>query len=128
MFFPGSGLCTEKLYQFELYKEQKVIDAGNSGQFFKHVNKKLGRAQGIGILINEQGEAVLNDEDKANLLSQFFSSVNLTDNNIVPDFPSRVSKNTRLESVQFRPQTVRKLSQKIKPKLSQGPDGYPRTF
>ena len=119
--------CKLAIRQFELYKEQKVIDAGNSGQFFKHVNKKLGRAQGIGILKNQQGEAVLNDGDKANLLNQFFSSVNVTDNNIVPDFPSRVSKNTRLESVQFRPETVRKLSQKIKPKLSQGPDGYPRT-
>jgi len=28
-------------------------------------------------------------------------------------------------NVQFHPETVMKLSQKIKPELSQGPDGYP---
>ena len=49
----------------------------------------------------------------------------MTDNNIVPEFPSRVGENIRLENVQFHPETVMKLSQKIKPKLSQGPDGYP---
>ena len=111
-------------YAFVTSEAFAVRVTSNDIYTFIRPYKKLGRAQGIGILKNQQGEAVLNDGDKANLLNQFFSSVNqnVTDNNIVPDFPSRVSKNTRLESVQFRPETV---SQKIKPKLSQGPDGYP---
>ena len=104
-------------YAFVTSEAFAVRVTSNDIYTFIRPYKKLGRAQGIGILKNQQGEAVLNDGDKANLLNQFFSSVNVTDNNIVPDFPPRVSKNTRLESVQFRPETVRKLSQKIKPKL-----------
>jgi len=49
----------------------------------------------------------------------------VTDDNTVPDFPSRVGENIRLENVQFHAETVMKLSQKIKPELFQGPDGYP---
>ena len=100
--------------------EQKVIDAGGSGQF---LNKKVGRSHGIGILKNQQGEVVITDADKANLLNQVFSSVQVKDDKVVPDFPSRVCENTRLENVQFRPEIVMRLCQKIKPKLSQGPDG-----
>ena len=117
--------CKLAIRQFELRMEQKVIDAGSSGQFFKYVNKKLGRPHGIGILKNQQGEAVVTDADKANLLNDVFSSVHVKDNEVVPDFPTRVYENTRLEYVQFRPEIVMRLCQKIKPKLSQGPDGYP---
>ena len=68
---------------------------------FKYVNKKLGRSKGISIPKNQQGEAVLTDVDKANLLNQFFSSVNVTNNNIVPDFPSTVDENIRLKMYSF---------------------------
>jgi len=38
---------------------------------------------------------------------------------------SCVLQQSYLDVLQFRPETVMKLSQKIKPKLFQGPDGYP---
>ena len=117
--------CKHAIRQYELATEQKIIDAGDSGQFFKYVNKKLGRSHDIGILNDRKGETVETDADKAELLNHFFSSVNVTDNNVLPDFSSRVCENTRLDGVQFQPGILIRLCQKIKPKLSQGPDGYP---
>ena len=61
--------------KFVINLEKKVVDSANSGQFFKYVNKKLGRSHQIGILKNEHGEVAVTDEDKANCLNQFFSSV-----------------------------------------------------
>jgi len=46
-------------------------------------------------------------------------------NNKVPDFPPRVDESTRLDNIQFRPETVMRPCQKIKLKLFQGADGYP---
>ena len=42
--------CKMAIHDFELRIEKKLIDAANSGQFFKYVNKKLGRSHSTGIL------------------------------------------------------------------------------
>ena len=92
--------------------------------FFKYVNKKLGRSHEVGILKTASGENAITDQSKANTLNSFFSSVNVRDNNVIPEFSPRVNENTMLDNIQFRPETIVKLSKKIKPKSSQGPDGY----
>ena len=70
------------------------------------------------------GENAITDKSKANTVNSFFSSVNPRDNNETPEFSPRVSESTMLDSILFRPETIVKISKKIKPKLSQGEDKY----
>jgi len=116
--------CKSAIQRFELSLEKKVIDANNSGQFFKYVKKKLGRSHEVGILKTASGENAITDQSKANTLNSFFSLVNARDNNEAPEYSPRVNESTMLDNIQFRPETIVKLTKKIKPKLSQGPDGY----
>ena len=117
--------CKTAIHDFELRMESNVIDAKNSGEFFKYVNRKLGRSHNIGILKDNLGTNVTADEDKANLLNSFFSSVNIHDNNVQPEFPSRVPSGVKLDYVYFSPDALIKACKSIKPKLTPGPDGYP---
>jgi len=91
------------LHDYELRMEKNVIDAGNSGKFLKYVNAKLGRSHTVGILKDSHGVNVTTDKDKANLLNSFFSSVNTRDNNVLPEFPQRVSDGVKLDDVYFSP-------------------------
>ena len=93
--------------------------------FFKYVNAKLGRSHTVGILKDSHGVNVTTDKDKANLLNSFFSSVNTRDNNVLPEFPQRVSDGVKLDDVYFSPDALIKACKRIKPKLTPGPDGYP---
>ena len=117
--------CKMALHDYELRMEKNVIDAGNSGEFFKYVNAKLGRSHTVGILKDCHGANVVTDEGKANLLNSFFSSVNIHDNNVQPEFPPRVSDGVKLDDVHFSPASLIKACKRIKPKLTPGPDGYP---
>jgi len=64
--------CKVALHDYDLRMEKNVIDAGNSGKFFKYVNAKLGRSHTVGILQDSHGVNVTTDKDKANLLNSFF--------------------------------------------------------
>ncbi len=57
-------------------------------------------------------------------LGFLFDSVNTLDNGITPNFPSRV-KDASIEDITFDSRALIKICQKIKPKFSHGPDGYP---
>ena len=89
------------------------------------MNKKLGRSHSTGILKNSNGENVTTDTNKANLLNSFFSSVNIQDNCVQPEFPPRVNDRAKLDDIHFSPEALIKACKRMKPKLTPGPDGYP---
>ena len=120
--------CSKAITEYELSLEKQIVDAGSSGQFFRYINSKLGRSHNIGILKGKSGSNVLSDAEKANLLNSFFSSVNVTDNNVLPPFQPRVCENEKLDDIHFSPGTLVKISKKLKPKLTSGPDGYSPFF
>ena len=64
---------------------------------------------------------LLQTKTKLICLIPFFSSVNTRDNNVLPEFPQRVSDDVKLDDVYFSPDACKR----IKPKLTPGPDGYP---
>ena len=49
----------------------------------------------------------------------------MDDNNVLPEFPQRVSDGVKLDDVYFSPDALIKACKRIKPKLTPGPDGYP---
>jgi len=104
-----------------------LVGSKNLGRFYKFVNARLANKQGVGTLKNRGGQAVTNDMDRANLLNEYFCSVSVPDNGIVPNFSDK-SGSGKLDSVVFSRNVVIKAIKKLKPNLSAGPDGYPPVF
>ena len=117
--------CKAAIVEYERQQEKQVIDAGNSGRFFKYVNQKLGRSHRIGVLKGTSGHNVTEDAEKANLLNSYFNSVNTHDDGTEPEFQPRTTGDTVIDSIRFTPEILRRICRKIKPKMSSGPDGYP---
>ena len=62
----------------------------NLGAFFKFVNKKLANRSGIPPLNDSAGNLLTSDQDKANLLNEYFCSVFTIDDGFLPNFPARL--------------------------------------
>ena len=104
--------CSKAITDYELGLEKQTVNSGSSGQFFKYINSKLGPSHNTGILKDKSGSNVMSDAQKANLLNSFFSSVNATDNNVLPPFQPRVCENEKLDNIHFSPGTLVKISKK----------------
>ncbi len=79
--------CRRLLLDYEIKREQNVIDNNNAGGFFRFVNSKLSCKRGLGALCNDNGEAIVGDAERANMLNEYFASVCTCDNGI-PTRPS----------------------------------------
>ena len=72
--------------------ESKVIESRKTGTFNKYDNQKLANKCSVGLLFDESGVSgcpVINDIDKASLLNDYFSLVNITDDGKLPPLQSR---------------------------------------
>ena len=74
-------------------------------------------------MFDESGSPVINDSDKANLLNDYFSSVNITDDGKLPPLLCKAGSGS-LDSVKFTPDMLTRLCKKVKPKLTCDPDNY----
>jgi len=117
--------CREALKNYELSKELQVIESHNTGSFYKYVNRKLSRSCGVSCLRDRNGLPVTDDMSKSNMLNEYFSSVGTVDNGEVPYFPRQVPTNAAIDGIHFDEIIVLRVINKIKPKLSHGPDGIP---
>ena len=82
----------------------------------------------MSILKDSNGVFVHDDDSKARLLNEFYSSVFVTDNMILPNFGRRVADSSELGDVSFPPDAVYKILNQLKPKSSGGPDGLTALF
>jgi len=64
--------CRVAIDRFIAEQEIKLIEGGQVGDFYKYVNNKIVCNSGVGLLKDDNGVIVLNDSDKAELLSSFF--------------------------------------------------------
>jgi hypothetical protein len=80
----ASNRCKLLIRNYEIKRENKVIESNNAGSFYNFVNKKLACKKGVGALRDEQGNTVSNDEQRANMLNQYFSSVCTKDDGLSP--------------------------------------------
>ena len=105
------------------YEKKVASDAKtNPKAFYAYTNSKLKVKEGIGDLIDENGEKKTSDNDKANILNQFFCSVftiEQTDN--IPTCENRNS-DCSLENVFFSKDNVYKKLSMLNPAKSCGPD------
>lgn len=117
--------CRHLLYNYELENEKRIIESGNSGRFYKYVNKKLSRPSGVGSLLDKDCKLLSDNLAKANLLNNYFASVCTVDDGTLPEFDNRVSENVFIDTVCFKPEIVFRCIRMLKPKSSAGPDGIP---
>jgi len=111
-------------------REMRVINSGNLGSFYRHVNSRLSHRSSIPPLRNSNGELSVSDVDKAETLSEYFSGVGVIDNDITPsldDIETHSSNSNDVASlnfVYFDFYSVLKNLCQMKPGAA-GPDGLP---
>ena len=115
--------CKNAYNQFVMSKENALIENGNLGNFYRYVNSKLVFKSGVGVLKDDNGVFIYDDLAKAKLLNEFYSSVFVPDNNILPVFPRRVPDDCELSNIAFTPDVIFKHLMELNPKSGGGPDG-----
>jgi len=114
--------CKEAYTTYVTSKENGLIECGNLGSFYLYINSKLVQKTGIGVLI-ENGSYIYDDQTKAKILNDFYASVFISDNNVLPYSHSRVNDDCFICDVPFFPDRVFSLLTKLKPSTSGGPGG-----
>jgi len=108
-------------------KEKYIIDSGNLGLFYNHVNSSMSHKSGVAPLKGPAGQVLTADLDKANALNNFFIGVGTVDNGLVPELANNISSATTstLGTVYFDSSMLIKTISQLKVKSSAGPDGFP---
>ena len=120
--------CRRAIYVHVTNKERLLLEANNLGRFYKYVNRKLSTKTGIGVLKDNNGENVYDPASQANVFSDFFSSTFVTDDGVLPNFPSRVPSDTSLSYIPFNKDSVLQALKKLRPDTAGGPDGLQPCF
>ena len=79
----ASKSCSKAINEYWAETENNLISRGNTGAFYKYVNKKLNCSNGIAPLKCDNGSLVFDDAEKATLLNKYFSSVFTHDNGVI---------------------------------------------
>ena len=116
-----------RLKSFERKVENSVIESNDVGAFYKHVNKRLTYRRGIGALVDNDGNIVSSDSEKASLLNSYFASVGVVDDGLIPCCDG-MNTECILDTVEFSASNVMTALGKLKGNLSSGPDGLPPLF
>lgn len=123
-----SAKCKQAIDEFVTNYENRLIEQGNVGSFYRYVNKKLNGSNNIAPLRDHDGNLVYTDDQKATLLNEYFSSIYTGDNGTVclDALPEKVDGD--MPPVFFTPDMVNKYIRKLNGKGSGGPDGLPAVF
>ena len=110
-----------KEYERKISKESKT----NIKSFWKYVNNKLKRSTGISNLLKKDGTLTVDDNEKASVLNNFFSSVfTVEDKTNVPQLKPR-NNNIFLPSILITQKAVKNKLSKLDPSKAMGPDKIP---
>ena len=121
--------CRLEILKHDREKEERILKANNLGTFYKYVNKKISSKTGVAPLKDPQGNLIISDLEKANLLNDYFQSAFTVDDGSVPSFPSRTApENQGLNDIEINPTIVQRVMSKAKNKFSAGPDNLPPIF
>ena len=111
--------CRNLLRDYEIKREQKVIERNSAGCFNRFVNNKLSCKRGSGALSDNNGSVIVSDAEHADLLNNYFSSVCT-----VPTVERSVPANVEIESIEFTPCKIHAAIKKLKAGGASGPDGF----
>lgn len=106
----------------------KLVDnKQNPHKYFQKLSSLIGRkhAQPIPPLVNPDGETVTHDEDKAQLLNDYFASQTRLDVPAQHTFPNEARSVPALENMKVSEREVLDLLNSLDPSKSTGPDEIP---
>ena len=111
-------------------EEFAIINSGNLGRFYKHVNCRIHHKSGIAPIKHTSGQLLTADSDKAEAFSSYFSEIGVIDDGLLPPSAERdiISVDDdiplTLSTVDIDPLTVSKFINIImNAKSAPGPDG-----
>ena len=92
--------CRQLINEYEARRETAVVNADNLGKFYRCVNKRLHCKSRVGVLYDCKGNrTVASDQEKANLLNNYFASVGVVDDGKPLDVSSTTSRSIKLDSI-----------------------------
>ncbi|CAJ0940425.1 unnamed protein product [Ranitomeya imitator] len=116
--------AAKKETEKHIAKESKT----NPKLFFNYINSKRIKTENVGPLKNSEERMVVDDEEKANILNTFFSTVFTVENEMLGEIP-RNNENPILRVTNLTQEEVGNRLNKIKTDKSPGPDGiHPRVL
>ena len=122
--------CKSFIFEYERSRELLLIQKSNLGSFYRFVNKRLTAKSGVGPLRHAGSGDVIETDDskKASMLNEYFSSVFVPDDGLLPEFPNRVSQDTFINNIEVTADRVLYFINKSKNGSAPGPDGIPVLF
>ena len=123
--------CQSAINSYISERENKLIDSGNLGAFYRYSNGKLCSQSSIGALVTNDGRTITDPSEKAELLNENFRNNFTIDNNCIPINHSLINQHQpscNLSNVIFTTSSVENAIKKLKNKVSSGPDKLPPTF
>lgn len=122
-----SSRCRKATYAHIAQREDKIIQSGNLGKFFRYANSKFTHKSSIGPLQDASGKKTIDPRVKATLLSKYFQTQFTTDNKSLPKNQPRTT-DAGLSSIVFTPTLVSRIIKTLNVRSAGGPDGVPPLF
>jgi len=95
--------------------------------FYHYINFKLSCKSGVAPLTNSKGTYLFENRSKADLLNDYFASVCVSDNRIMPRMKPVLIVD-KLSNICFSPDRLFDIMRKLKNSLAAGPGGFPPIF
>ena len=108
----------------EMLAEDRVVTANNIGAFYNFVYRRTTNHCGIGVIMDKNGSPITDNQAKANAFNNYFSSVGVKDNGVMPRC-SDVTLCSVLDSIEVTEADVIQSIKRLKTNSSSGPDGLP---
>jgi hypothetical protein len=108
------------------YENDLFANHNNNGKFYGYIKSQMSVNISIPCIKKQDGSVAVNDYDKASEFLNYFSSVFVNDNNVVPNFDPPC--NDRLDNFVCTTRDIVKVVTKLKGTSSPGPDGITSTF
>lgn len=125
-FISISEKLNKKIKQFKIYSEQKMIKSCSSKILFRFINNRLKPQKNgnIPTLFDDNGRPIVCDAEKAELLSNYFSTVFVKDDHKLPTL--NPNNNSKLNTFLLMPFEVEEVLKALSPTLSTPSDGIPQ--
>ena len=108
------------------YEKSLFSNENTGGKFFGYIKSQMLGSTALPCIKRDDGSFALTDFEKAKEFSEYFSSVFIADNNIMPEFNSNCTD--KLDVFSCSPRDVVKAITKLKSSSSPGPDGITSGF
>ena len=120
--------CKKEIKKAKKKHERKIAEdcKENPKTFWKYVQEQTKAKQGISALKDQDGELKTAEDQKADILNDFFTSVYTTDSTEVP-YLEECSKSygIGLSDIVVTPEAVENKLKQLNPTKAQGPDKIP---